>query len=101
MDINRINQNRAAGAYGPRRTNRSGDTPDAEGTARSASDAPGAGDGVQLSDQAQVLSRASAVARAAPDVRVALVDQLRNSIQSGRYQIDDAAIAQKMLEDGA
>jgi flagellar biosynthesis anti-sigma factor FlgM len=100
LDINPLNRNLAAGAYGARRSNRSGDTPGSAGAsdASQTGGANAAGDGIQLSDQAQTLSRANAAVRGAPDVRQGLVDQLKDSIQSGQYQIDDEAIARRLLE---
>ena len=102
MNIDRVNQNAASGAYG-KRTNRAGDVGSAAGTgptsgARRAS-APA--DGVQLSDEARAIARAETAARAAPDVREDLIADLKQQIQSGKYKIQDEQIARRLLDKQA
>ena len=102
MNIDRLNQNLASGAYG-KRTGRAGDA-SAAGGSSSAGGASGAGaksDGVLLSDQARAVARAQAAVRAAPDVREQLVAELREQIQNGTYQIDDEAVVNRILEGNA
>jgi negative regulator of flagellin synthesis FlgM len=99
MNIDRVNQNAAQGAYG-KRTNRTGDVGAASG-ARPTSRARGAGaptDGVQLSDEARAIARAETAARAAPEVREELVAELKQRIQSGTYKIQDEQIARRLLD---
>lgn len=100
MNIDRLNQNLASGAYG-RRAGRAGessaardaDAPKrAEGAARS-----DAGDAVQVSDQARFVQRASRAVNNAPDVRETVVADLRERIQTGAYQVDDVAIARRLV----
>jgi negative regulator of flagellin synthesis FlgM len=99
MNIDRINQNAAQGAYGKRtqRTGEVGATPAAGPTARVRGGSAPA-DGVQLSDQARAIARAEAAARAAPDVREELVADLKQQIASGRYKIQDEQIARRLLD---
>ena len=102
MNIDRLNQNLASGAYG-KRTGRAGDA-SATGASSSAGGAAGAAaksDGVLLSDQARAVARAQAAVRAAPDVREQLVAELREQIRNGTYQIDDEAVVQRILEGNA
>jgi negative regulator of flagellin synthesis FlgM len=101
MNIDKVNQNVASGAYA-KRAGRAGDANSAG--ASSAGGAAGAGaksDGVLLSDQARAVARAQAAVRAAPDVREQLVAELREQIQNGSYQIDDEAIVNRILEGNA
>src|SRR5437763_15657611 len=98
MNIDRVNQNLAAGAYGAKRSNRSGDAARAAEQGGDLQSTGGAGqtDGVDLSDQARLVGRATAAARGAPDVRDQVVTELRQRIQDGSYQIHDQAVAQKL-----
>src|SRR5262245_41449139 len=101
MNIDRVNQNLAAGAYGARRANRSDksrEAADAASTGAAAGASPG--DGVELSDQARLAARASAAVNAAPDVREALVAELRQRVQDGTYRVDDDALARALLAEG-
>ena len=103
MNIDRLNQNLAGGAYG-KRTGRAGDASAAGGSSSSAGGAAAAGaksDGVLLSDQARAVARAQAAVRSAPDVREQLVNELREQIQNGTYRIDDEAIVNRILEGNA
>lgn len=104
MNIDRVSQNLASGAYGVR-GKRAGETGgpngpvDGSGVEPAATAAPSA-DGLTLSEQGRSLSRAQAAVRAAPDVRDALVERLRQQVQSGTYQTKDEDIA-RMLAEGA
>ena len=98
MNVDRVNQQLASGAYG-RRTNRAG----AAG-ASDAAQAAGAraesstGDALELSGEAQLIQRAETAVRNAPDVREQVVAQLRQRIQDGSYAVDDQAVAAKLIE---
>lgn len=100
VDINRVSQNLASGAYGLR-GKRAGSTGDAAAAEQSNAPPPGSSaDGLSLSSEGRALSRAQAAARAAPDVREQLVERLRQEVQSGRYVTRDAEIA-RLLAEGA
>jgi flagellar biosynthesis anti-sigma factor FlgM len=102
MNIDKVSQNLASGAYA-KRAGRAGDASSAGGSS-STGGAAGAGaksDGVLLSDQARAVARAQAAVRAAPDVREQLVAELREQIRNGSYQIDDEAIVNRILEGNA
>ena len=101
MNIDRVNQNLAAGAYGARRASRTdkgkeGSEASSAGGASSASP----NDGVELSDQARLAARVNAAVRGAPDVREALVADLRQRIQDGSYRVDDGELARRLLGQG-
>ena len=100
MNIDRVNQNLAAGAYGAKRSNRT-DRSEQGADAAAAGGASGAGatDGVELSDQARFVARVNAAVQGAPDVREELVANLRQRIQSGAYTVDDRALAQRLLAE--
>jgi negative regulator of flagellin synthesis FlgM len=55
-------------------------------------------DRVELSDDAEHLRRTREEAAAAPDVRAERVAALKEQIQAGAYQIDDTALAEKLLD---
>ncbi|HHQ14633.1 MAG TPA: flagellar biosynthesis anti-sigma factor FlgM [Chromatiales bacterium] len=77
----------------------------AVGKAGSATDAktPAAGptasktDGVDLSPTVSNLKKIEARLRELPDVDQARVDELRGQIESGEYQVDENAVAAKLL----
>src|SRR5688500_15093367 len=102
MNIDRLNQNLASGAYGTR-TGRAGDAGATAGASSTggAAGAAAKSDGVLLSDQARAVARAQAAVRAAPDVREQLVAELREQIKNGTYQIDDEAVVSRILEGNA
>lgn len=54
-------------------------------------------DGATLSTAAQDLLRARHAAQDAPEVRAALVAELRQQVQSGTYQVDEQSLAQRLL----
>jgi flagellar biosynthesis anti-sigma factor FlgM len=99
VNIDRVSQNLASGAYGLRgkRTNEAGDPSGVDSPA--ASSAPSA-DALSLSSEGRALARAQSAVRAAPDVREALVERLRQEVQSGRYVTKDVEIA-RLLAEGA
>lgn len=97
MNIDRLNQNLASGAY-TKRTGRAGDAGSAGASSASGRSAGAKSDGILLSDQARAVARAQAAVRAAPDVREQLVAELREQIQNGTYQIDDEAVVNRILE---
>ena len=59
-------------------------------------DAP-AGDTVALTDSARIVERAASKLADAPSINPALVDSVREQIDNGSYQIDDQAVADKIL----
>ena len=100
MNIDRVNQNLAAGAYGARRAKgpeRGKDAADA--AAAGGASGPSLTDGVELSDEARLAARVGAAVRAAPDTRDALVADLRQRIQAGTYQVDDQAVAERLVAE--
>jgi negative regulator of flagellin synthesis FlgM len=101
MNIDRVNQNLAAGAYGAKRAGRTDKGKESgEATSAGGASGPAQGDGVELSDQARFVARVNAAVQGAPEVRERLVAELRQRIQDGSYQIDDAAVAQRLLAEG-
>jgi flagellar biosynthesis anti-sigma factor FlgM len=54
-------------------------------------------DSVALSERASSIARLFGVAKAAPDVREALVTQLREQVRAGTYQPNDQAVAGRLL----
>jgi negative regulator of flagellin synthesis FlgM len=101
MNIDRVNQNLAAGAYGARRAKGTEKGKDGSETssARGASSAS-QGDGVELSDQARFAARVNAAVKGAPDVRESLVAELRQRLQDGTYKVDDGELARRLLGQG-
>lgn len=55
-------------------------------------------DQVQISDRARQLRRVAIELAQTPDVRLDRVAELRAQIASGSYQIDPAAIAERMVQ---
>ena len=103
MNIDRVNQNLASGAYGlrGRRAGEAGAPGEASGVepASKGASAPSS-DGLSLSSQGLALSRAQGAVRAAPDVREELVQRLKQQVQNGTYQTHDEDIA-RLLAEGA
>lgn len=66
-------------------------------TRRGAERQPGGGDTVALTDGARLLERVAAGIDAAPSVDVAKVESIREELRTGSYQIDDRAIADKLI----
>ena len=101
MNIDRVSQNLAAGAYGARRakgTDKGKDASEASSAAGAAG--PSLSDGVELSDQARFVARVNAAVKGAPDVREGLVAEIRQRLQAGTYRVDDEALAQRLLAEG-
>lgn len=98
MNIDPLNQNRAAGAYGPRAA-RTGETTNADRGANRADGSANAGraDGVEVSEQARSVQRAEAAVRSAPDVREELVADLRSHVQDGSYEPKDEQVARRLI----
>ena len=98
MNVDRI-QSELIRLYGGRSQNVRG------GNAKPASEPLTAGaeagsadaDSVALSDRASSIARLFGVAKGAPDVREALVTQLREQVRSGAYQPNDQAVARRLL----
>ncbi|EGY24805.1 MAG TPA: flagellar biosynthesis anti-sigma factor FlgM [Desulfovibrio sp.] len=57
------------------------------------------GDRVSLSDEAKLRTEAYSAALAAPDVRQEKVDALKSKVESGEYQVDSRAVAEKLLKE--
>lgn len=100
MNIDRI-QSELIRLYGGRSQSVRG------GGSRPGSDAAAAGgaqdagttraDGLALSDRASAIGRLFGTVKTAPDVRDGVVAQLRQQVQSGAYQPNDRAVAQRLL----
>lgn len=60
--------------------------------ARSSSD-------VEISEQARLFKAATEMARQNPEIRSEKVEALKQRIRSGTYQVDAAAVADKLLEE--
>jgi flagellar biosynthesis anti-sigma factor FlgM len=99
VNIDRVSQNLASGAYGAR-AKRTGETGASNGVDASESGGARSADGLSLSSEGRALSRAQAAVRAAPDVREQLVERLRQQVQSGNYVTKDVEIA-RLLAEGA
>jgi flagellar biosynthesis anti-sigma factor FlgM len=56
------------------------------------------GDVVQLSDRSRLIARAQELAGAAPEVREAKVNDLRERIQAGTYNVTGRTVAESMLK---
>lgn len=57
------------------------------------------GDIAFLSPEAKELLRARRAVQEAPDARAALVAQLRKQVQEGTYEVDEEALARKLLHE--
>lgn len=55
-------------------------------------------DSVTLSNSSERLRRAQELAAAAPDVRAEKVAALKEEVQNGTYQVDNQALAEKLLK---
>ncbi len=98
MNIDRL-QSEAARLYASRaqqsRGNSSTRRPgESEGT--DASSAPRA-DEFEMSQGASMIRQMTSAASAAPDVRVALVNELRSQVQAGTYRPNDQAVVRNLL----
>lgn len=57
------------------------------------------GASVEISESAQLMKQASEIANSAPDVRADRVQSLKKSIQEGTYHVDNAAIADRLVDE--
>jgi flagellar biosynthesis anti-sigma factor FlgM len=98
MNVDRI-QSQLIRLYGGRSQNvRGGSAKSAPGPLTTGVDAGSTdADSVALSDRASSIARLFGVAKGAPDVREALVTQLREQVRSGAYQPNDQAVARRLL----
>jgi len=55
------------------------------------------GDTVQLSDRSRLIARAQELAAGAPEVREARVNDLRDRINAGTYNVSGQTVAEAML----
>lgn len=55
------------------------------------------GDVVQLSDRSRLIARAQELAAGAPEVREAKINDLRQRIQAGTYNVSGQTVADSML----
>lgn len=72
---------------------------DQESSAASSAQAPAKKDAVTLSAQAGEISRAQQALKEVPDVNLDKVNELKNQIENGTYQMDPGRIAGAMLND--
>lgn len=56
-------------------------------------------DKVDLSSQSKEMNKISEVLAAAPDVRAEKVDALKKQVESGQYQVNSDAVAEKMIKE--
>ena len=59
-----------------------------------------ASDQVSISDQAQALRRVLSAVRELPDVSEARIEHIRQQLGDGSYDMDIAAIAERLLDEG-
>jgi negative regulator of flagellin synthesis FlgM len=57
------------------------------------------GDKVTFSSRAKLFQEGLKVAKQSPDVRQEKIEELKDKIQTGKYQIDEQKIARKMLQE--
>ena len=55
-------------------------------------------DEASLSSEARELLKARRAAQDAPDVRAELVAELRRQVQDGSYQVDEEALARRLMQ---
>jgi len=70
----------------------------AGGQAPQPADSARAGDTVNLTDAAQQLSRLESQIREQPVVDTQRVEQVRQAINDGSYQVDPRGVAQKLMQ---
>lgn len=56
-------------------------------------------DKVDLSSQSKEMNKISEALAAAPDVRAEKVESLKNQVESGQYQVNSDAVAEKMIKE--
>lgn len=79
--------------------NKQSDKADTPEPAAAASQAHAKGDEVTLSSQAREISRAQQALEEVPDVDMDKVNELKNQVENGTYQMDPGRIASSMLGD--
>ena len=91
----RLYANRAQQSRGNGSARRAGES---EGT-----DAPTAprGDEFEMSQGASAIRQLTGIAAAAPDVREALVNELKGQVQAGTYKPNDEAVVRNLLNVSA
>lgn len=57
-------------------------------------------DRVDLSTRSKELKKIEEVLASTPDVRTERVEALKRLIEEGRYEVDSAALAEKMIQEG-
>jgi len=72
--------------------------PAAEAHPASKAEESGAGDVVQLSSRSRLIARAQELASQAPEVREDRVNDLRNRINAGTYNVSGQVVADSMLK---
>jgi negative regulator of flagellin synthesis FlgM len=56
-------------------------------------------DKVDLSSQSKEMNKISEALAAAPDVRAEKVEALKKQVESGQYQVNSDAVAEKMIKE--
>ncbi len=56
-------------------------------------------DKVDLSSQSKEMNKISDVLAAAPDIRAEKVETLKKQVESGQYQVNSDAVAEKMIKE--
>lgn len=54
---------------------------------------------VEISENAKLLQKANEIVHSMPDVRSEKVESLKRRIQDGTYQVDAAAVADRLLDE--
>ena len=98
--IQPIRPNEAAGIYQRQIASAETAADGSRGNRPAAPGTDGRSDQVTISRRAQQLSRLLDAVIAVPDVREARVAFLRQQIAEGRYEVDLATIAERLLEEG-
>lgn len=97
MKISDIHQQPNANQY-VNQTN-SSNQPDSHQASREVRNQSSSQDKVELSTQSREMQKAFEVLQASPDVRNEKVTTLKKLIQEGRYQVDNEALAGKMIKE--
>lgn len=91
-------QNRPFAAETNLNESRAKDKPESQSNAAIRPEESLKGDVVQLSDRSRLIARAQELAGSAPEVREAKVNDLRERIQAGAYNVSGQALAESMLK---
>lgn len=86
--------------YGQAFLNETGDKQAVDGTAGPAAENKTdrvQDDKVSLSDESRDLQTATQAVESTPDVRQEKVNELKQAVESGRYQVDATKVAEKMI----